>query len=77
MKRFSAAWLAVLPGLTQACGYGSKSTTPAVAGTMPTIAELAPNAMNSSGAAFVLAVNGSDFSSSATVNRNGTAQTTT
>ena len=43
---------------------------------MPTIAELAPNAMNSSGAAFVLTVKGSDFSSHATVNWNGTAPTT-
>jgi hypothetical protein len=40
---------------------------------MPTIAELAPNAMNCSGAAFVLTVNGSDFSSNATVNWNATA----
>jgi hypothetical protein len=77
MKRYSAALLAVLAGLTLACGYSSKSTTPAMAGTMPTIAEIAPNAMNSSGAGFVLTVNGSDFSSNATVNWNGTAQTTT
>ncbi|MGD1022917.1 MAG: IPT/TIG domain-containing protein [Candidatus Sulfotelmatobacter sp.] len=77
MKRYSAALLAVLAGLTLACGYSSKSTTPAVAGTMPAIAELAPNAMNSGGAAFVLTVNGSDFSSNATLNWNGTAQTTT
>jgi hypothetical protein len=33
--------------------------------------------MNSSGAAFVLTVKGSDFSSHATVNWNGTAPTTT
>jgi hypothetical protein len=39
MKRHSAALLA---GRTLACGYSSKSTTPAMAGTMPTIAELAP-----------------------------------
>jgi hypothetical protein len=77
MKRYSAALLAMLAGLTLACGYSSKSATPAMAGTMPTIAELAPNAMNSSGAAFVLSVNGSDFSSAATVNWNGRAQTTT
>ncbi|MGA7402339.1 MAG: IPT/TIG domain-containing protein [Candidatus Sulfotelmatobacter sp.] len=78
MKRYSAALLAVLAGLTLACGgYSSKSTTPAVAGTMPTIEALAPNAMNSGGAAFVLTVNGSDFSSNATVNWNGAAKTTT
>jgi hypothetical protein len=77
MKRHSAALLAVLAGRTLACGYSSKSTTPAMAGTMPTIAELVPNAMNSSGAAFVLTVNGSDFSSHATVSWNSTAPTTT
>jgi hypothetical protein len=74
MKKYSVALLA---GLTLGCGYSSKSTTPAVAGTMPTITEPAPQAMNSGGASFVLTVNGSDFSSKATVNWNGAAQTTT
>jgi IPT/TIG domain len=77
MKKHSAALLAVLAGLTLACGYSSKATTPAAAGTMPSITELAPDSMTSGGAAFVLTVNGSNFSSSATINWNGTAQTTT
>jgi IPT/TIG domain-containing protein len=77
MKRSSAALLAVLASLTLACGYSSKSTTPAVAGSMPSITELAPDSMTSGAAAFVLTVNGSNFSTNATVNWNGTAQNTT
>jgi hypothetical protein len=77
MKTLSTVLLAAVCAFTLACGYSSKATTPAVAGSMPSIAELAPDNMNSGGAAFVLTVNGSDFSSKATINWNGTAQTTT
>jgi len=77
MKTLSTALLAALIALTLACGYSSPASTPAVAGSMPSIAELAPDNTNSGGTAFVLTVNGSDFSSKATINWNGTAQTTT
>jgi hypothetical protein len=66
--------LVALIALTAACGYSSK-TTPAVAGTMPTIAQLAPNSATSGGAAFVLTVNGTNFGTKAVVNWNGVAQT--
>jgi hypothetical protein len=77
MKTLSTVLLAAVCAFTLACGYSSKATTPAVAGSMPSIAERAPDNMNSGGSEFVLTVNGSDFSSKATINWNGTAQTTT
>jgi hypothetical protein len=77
MKRFSAVLLAALTAFTLACGYSSKATTPAVAGTMPSIVELAPDSTNSGEPGFILTVNGSNFSTNATINWNGTAQTTT
>ena len=49
---------------------------PPAAGTVPTIAALAPSSMTAGGPAFVLTVNGTNFSSTATINWNGTAQTT-
>src|ERR1700691_2863813 len=77
MKGFSAVLLAALTALTLACGMSSNSTTPTMAGAMPSMTELAPSNMNSGGAAFMLTVNGSNFSSNATINWNGTALTTT
>ena len=77
MKGFSAILLAALTGFTLACGSSSQSTTPAMAGTMPSMTELAPANMNSGGPAFMLTVNGSNFSSKATINWNGTPLTTT
>jgi hypothetical protein len=59
------------------CGYSSKPTTPAVAGTMPTISALAPNSMAAGSPAFVLTVNGTNFNGNAVVSWNATAQTTT
>ena len=76
MKILSTALLAALAAFTLACGYSSKAATPPTAGAMPAIAALAPNSMNSGGPAFVLTVNGSNFSSTATINWNGTAQAT-
>jgi hypothetical protein len=69
--------LTVVAGLTVACGYSQKATTPAVAGTMPSIAELAPSTVNSGEAAFLLTVNGTNFANKATINWNGVAQATT
>jgi hypothetical protein len=59
------------------CGYGSTKTTPASAGIVPAISQLAPNSATSGGAAFVLTVNGSNFASNSTINWNSTAQTST
>ena len=76
-NRFLTMLLAALTLLTLGCGYSSKATTPAVAGAVPSIAQLAPNSMTAGGAAFTLTVNGSDFSKTAAVNWNGTALATT
>ncbi|MGB8580844.1 MAG: hypothetical protein WCD47_08480 [Candidatus Sulfotelmatobacter sp.] len=76
MKILSTVLLVALAAFTVACGYSSKAASPPVAGTTPTIAALVPNSVNSGGAAFVLTVNGSNFSSTATINFNGTAQAT-
>jgi hypothetical protein len=68
--------LAVLLSLMLACGYNAK-TTPAMAGSMPTIAALSPSGTAAGSPAFTLTVNGSNFGSKAVVNWNGAAQTTT
>jgi hypothetical protein len=77
MKTASTLLLAALAAITLACGYSSKATTPATAGTTPTIAELAPATVNSGQPAFLLTVNGANFATKATINWNGTAQATT
>ena len=63
-----------LAAFTVACGYSSKMTAP-VAGTIPMVAALNPATANAGGPAFILTVNGSNFSSTAVVNWNGAAQT--
>ncbi|MFZ0805387.1 MAG: hypothetical protein WAN03_04360 [Candidatus Sulfotelmatobacter sp.] len=70
------ALVAATIALTLACGYSSK-TTPPVAGTVPAITQLNPDAATAGGAAFVLTVNGSNFSAKSVVNWNGVAQTPT
>lgn len=77
MKITKIVILAALLAVGAACGGYSSKATPAVAGTMPAIAELAPGSMNAGSPAFVLTVNGTNFSSNASINWNGTAQTTT
>jgi hypothetical protein len=77
MKIAKTAFLAALLAVGLACGYTSKATTPPSAGTMPAISQLAPDNVNAGGPAFVLTVNGSSFGGSASINWNGTAQTTT
>jgi len=77
MKIAKTVFLASLLAMGLACGYSSKATTPATAGTMPNIAELAPDNMNAGSPAFVLTVNGTDFAGNASINWNGAAQTTT
>jgi hypothetical protein len=77
MKSLMIALLTVLTAVALGCGYSSKPTTPPTAGTMPTISQLAPSNMNHGGAAFVLTVNGSNFSTNAVINFDSTAETTT
>lgn len=77
MKKLAIVYLLAITTFTLGCGYSSKATTPSTPGTVPTIAQLAPNSMNHGGAGFVLTVNGSNFSSNAVINFNGTVQATT
>jgi len=77
MKIAKTVLLAGLIAVGLACGYGSHASTPAAPGTMPNIAQLAPDNTNAGSAAFVLTVNGTNFASKAKINWNGTAQTTT
>lgn len=76
MKTISTVFLTALIAFTLACGYSSKATTPAVAGTTPTIASLSPANAAHGDSAFVLTVNGTNFSNSAVINFAGVAQTT-
>lgn len=77
MKKLTLTLLTLLTVFSLACSYMNKPTTPAMAGTMPTISELAPNSMSHGGSAFVMTVNGHNFSSTAWINFNGVAETTT
>jgi IPT/TIG domain len=77
MKIATTVFLAALLALSLACGYSSKATMPATAGTMPAMVALSPASMKAGGPAFVLTVNGSNFSSNAAINWNGTGMATT
>jgi len=77
MKTAKSLFLAGLLAVSLACGYSKPATTPPVAGTMPAIAELAPASTTHGMPAFVLTVNGTDFSGNATIYWNGAAETTT
>ncbi len=66
----------LLTMFTFGCGYGTKATTPAMAGVTPNIAQLAPSNMNAGGAGFTLTVNGTNFAANSAVKWNGAAQTT-
>ena len=78
MKIANTVFLAALLALSLACGYSSKATTPAVAGTMPNIAALVPNSATAGSTLGPngLMVTGASFTSNATVNWNGTAMAT-
>jgi hypothetical protein len=76
MNRFLTVILAGLTAFTLGCGYSSKST-PAVAGAMPSIAALAPNSVTAGGTGFTMTVNGTNFSTTASVSFNGTPLPTT
>jgi hypothetical protein len=72
----AAALLAAACIFSVACGYSAK-TTPPVAGTVPTIAQLNPDSATAGGAGFTLTVNGTNFGTKAVVNWNGAAQSGT
>lgn len=75
MKTFSVLLLALT---FYGCGgYGTPSTPAPQPGVMPAIEELAPDNASAGSPDLTLTVNGSNFGSKATVNWNGTAQTTT
>jgi hypothetical protein len=76
MKHLAIALLTALSAFTLACGYSSKATTPATAGTTPTIATLAPGSATHGDAAFVMTVTGTNFAATAVINFGGVAQTT-
>jgi hypothetical protein len=59
------------------CGYGTHATTPPTPASTPSINTLNPNAVIAGSAAFALEVDGANFNSTAVVNFNGTAMTTT
>ncbi|HLV81165.1 MAG TPA: IPT/TIG domain-containing protein [Chthonomonadaceae bacterium] len=66
------------PGWDFVTGVGSLQGVTALTTTLvPAISSLSPNSATAGGAAFTLTVNGSNFVSSAKVNWNGTALTTT
>jgi hypothetical protein len=77
MKIAKTALLAVLLAAGLACGYSSKASTPAAAGTVPTIAALAPPNTAAGSTSVVLTVNGTNYNGNATINWQGTALTTT
>jgi hypothetical protein len=78
MKILQIVLLTGLAGFALACGgYGSHSTTPPAAGSVPAVTALVPNNTNAGSASIVLTVNGTTFNSTATINWNGAAMTTT
>ena len=76
MKIANTVFVAVLVALGLGCGYSSKATTPATAGTMPAITTLSPSSATHGDPAFVLTVTGANFSGTAVINFAGAAQTT-
>ena len=74
MKSLNTILLGVLIAATVACGYSKNNSTPP--SQMPAISQLNPNSTTHGDATFMLTVDGSNFASNASVNWNGTAQTT-
>jgi IPT/TIG domain len=66
----------MLSAVAVGCGYGSHSTTPPTAGTVPTINALVPDNVDHGAAAFMLTVNGTNFGGQAMVIFNGAAMST-
>ncbi len=78
MKTLQILLLTGLAAFALACGgYGSHTTTPPAAGSVPNITALVPNNANAGSTSVVLTVNGTTFNSTATINWKGAAITTT
>jgi hypothetical protein len=75
MKIANTLGVLVLLAAGLGCGY-SKKTTPPTPGQMPAISQLSPSSTAAGSAQFTMEVDGSNFSSNATVSF-GTAQVTT
>jgi hypothetical protein len=76
MRILKTVLVAALLGLGMACGYSKPATTPAAAGTMPTISKLSPDSATHGDGEFSLIVSGSNFNGNASVNFNNTSMTT-
>jgi IPT/TIG domain len=77
MKLANTIFLSLLLTVGLACGYSSKPTTPAVAGSMPNITALSPNSVKAGTTGNSFMVTGTNFNGNATINWNGTALATT
>jgi len=77
MKLLMVVLLTAVAATGVGCGYSSHATTPPAPGTKPTIAQLTPPSTAAGSSDFTLTVQGSNFSSNAVVNFNGTAMATT
>jgi hypothetical protein len=78
MKHVQRVFLFALLVASVACGYGSNYNSMAsTSSNAPTLAELSPNDAGAGGAAFVMTVNGTNFSTGAVVYFNGTPEATT
>jgi len=75
MQVLKTAFLAALLAAGLACGY-SKSFTPPVAGSTPTVAQLSPASETAGSGDFVLTVNGTNFAADAAVNWAGAPRAT-
>lgn len=76
MKTLNTILLGVLIAAAVACGYSKPNNVGTGGSSMPAIATLNPSSTTHGDPAFTLTVNGSNFATNASVNWNGTAQTT-
>ncbi|MBZ5720027.1 MAG: IPT/TIG domain-containing protein [Acidobacteriia bacterium] len=76
MRTLQTILLAGVIASTLACGYGSHSSTPAKPGTVPAITQLSPPNTIAGGQAFMLTIDGTNFSGGAQVKWNGSVRTT-
>ena len=77
MKTSRTLILMTILAIGMGCGYSKKANTPPAPGTTPTISALNPASQAAGSAAFMLEVDGSNFSSNAVINFNGAPMTTT
>jgi len=74
MRTVKTSMLAALIAVTLACGYSKNNGTGTTS--MPSIAQLSPGSVTAGDPGFTLTVNGTNFATNASVNWNGTVQTT-